>query len=418
MNILIHSNSVTGRYGYSVVFNEVAKGLAKEGHKVYYFGMQTMHPPFKDNDDVVWLGLRYDSFGSDMMENYVRMYKIDAIITGWDVWLPQAQYIPQVTQKYNIPWICHTTINSSPLSPNLYTPFSYAQYLVAPSKYNVDELVNVGFNNVTYVPHGVDLSIYSKKKIKKASYIEGNRPETVFLSVMRNKGYQKNYPALFYAYKTFIENVPEAKEKTRLYILSDPIEPDAMPLDTIRSRIGMQNNIRFIWAKPKSGEDCTIVPTFEGDPEGCIHNANMNFSSEEMAKIYNGADIHVISSAGESFGLPTLESMACGLPQIFPNNSTGPELVGKPKTGFLADIKYQSTTPLSSDTHLVDIMSLAKCMHKLYSDKVVRADCSKNALKHAENYEINKVVKMWSDLVKKVEEDEKKLDYGRNKLGV
>ena len=417
MNILIHSNSVTGRYGYSVVFGDVAKALAKAGHNIYYFGMQTMHPPMKDNDGIVWLGLRYDSFGSDMMENYVRMYKIDAVLTGWDVWLPQAQYIPQVCKKYNIPWICHTTINSTPLSPHLATPFSHAQYLVAPSKYNEFELNRAGFNNVSCIPHGVDLDVYKPNKIEKPAYVMGERPETIFLSVMRNKGFQKNYPGLFYGYKTFLDNVPGAREKTKMYILTDPFEPDAIQLDVLRNKMGLDNHVRFIWSKPDKDEK-TIIPTFEGDPEGVAHNANMNFSSDKMAEIYNGADIHIIASSGESFCLPCAESMACGIPQVFPNNTTGPELVGESKAGLLADIGMNNTTPLISDVQLVSPVSLAKCMHELYINKELRAESAKNAQKHAKNYEINNIMKLWVDLFKKVEENELKVDYTKNKMGI
>jgi glycosyltransferase involved in cell wall biosynthesis len=41
-----------------------------------------------------------------------------------------------------------------------------------------------------------------------------------------------------------------------------------------------------------------------------------NFSDEQMADIYNGADAFVFPSKAEGFGLPLLEAIACGLPAI------------------------------------------------------------------------------------------------------
>ena len=50
-------------------------------------------------------------------------------------------------------------------------------------------------------------------------------------------------------------------------------------------------------------------------------------SEEEMAHLYNCMDVFVLPTAGEGFGIPTLEAMSCGVPICVTNYTTGWELV-------------------------------------------------------------------------------------------
>lgn len=51
-------------------------------------------------------------------------------------------------------------------------------------------------------------------------------------------------------------------------------------------------------------------------------------SGDEMPVVYNAADVYFHPSEFESFGLPVLEAMACGVPVVTSNKATIPELVG------------------------------------------------------------------------------------------
>ena len=51
-------------------------------------------------------------------------------------------------------------------------------------------------------------------------------------------------------------------------------------------------------------------------------------SDEELVDLYNLADLFVFPSLYEGFGIPLLESMACGTPVICSNSSSLPEVVG------------------------------------------------------------------------------------------
>jgi glycosyltransferase involved in cell wall biosynthesis len=49
-------------------------------------------------------------------------------------------------------------------------------------------------------------------------------------------------------------------------------------------------------------------------------------TDEELARVYHGAQLTWFPSRYEGFGLPVLESMACGTPVISSNNSAVPEI--------------------------------------------------------------------------------------------
>jgi len=51
-------------------------------------------------------------------------------------------------------------------------------------------------------------------------------------------------------------------------------------------------------------------------------------SGDEMPVLYNAADVFFHPSEFESFGLPVLEAMACGIPVVTSNKATVPEIVG------------------------------------------------------------------------------------------
>ncbi|GAH81474.1 unnamed protein product, partial [marine sediment metagenome] len=155
-------------------------------------------------------------------------------------------------------------------------------------------------------------------------------------------------------------------------------------------------------------------------------NLNAGTPAEEMVRFYNIADCYISSTMGESFHLPALESMACGTPCIIPNHTTGPQLVGEPKTGLLIEpLKMKNkdifgwTGPQLSDKILIDPVDMADKMTKMYRDKKLREKFSKNAVNFAKKYDWEKVViKKWIDFFEYVEGFVEPLDYKKKKLGI
>ncbi len=425
MRILLMSNSVRGRYGYSNVAGPVGVGLAQAGHEVIRFGMQTIAPPHYGADGLLELGLINDPWGSEILADYLKAYKIDLLITICDLWLPQIQYIPGVVKSLKIPWIGHITINTYPLSP-FFSVLPLVDIIVAPSKFNYNILIEAGVKHVEYIPHGIDTTIFDPCSIPDLKEELKLEDKFCFFSVMRNKGYQKDFYSLFKAYKIFLERNKKAVENSKLVVLTDPTESEGLNLYHLRNYFGLQTNVQFLFQKPehKTTEYVRgvihysgLAPTFEGDPEGFQHRANNGFSIATMAELYNIMDCTVISSQGESFCLPLIESMACGKPVIAPNFSAPVELITESKAGLLANTKSDIPTPIFSSVKIVDENSLAQCMEKMYLDKDFREECGRNGVEYARAYDWKRVISRWTELIKKFEQP-KECNYIEGEMGL
>lgn len=405
MNIAIITNSTYGGYGYSIVGKNVCKGLRDKGYNCIIFGMQTIARTIKDEYGNINIPFRYDPFGSDSLGNYINCYNINLIIGIFDKWLDQWNYLIPLIKQFNIPYIQHITINSEPISPYLHSKVVDANMIVCPSKWNLKLIQNVGLGDKSiWIPHGVDTDIYKpidedeKNKLKEKMNL---KDKFVFLSIQRHKGLQKNFPALFYSYNIFLQNVPDAKKNTRMLILTDPTEPEGMMnLLHLRERLGLQEYVKFVKTKPTS--DCEgLEIASEEDQKAFYHHANFKLDEYEMRKVYGLSDCFVNSSSGESFCLPVLESFAMGLPVVAPNFGAVVELVNESKAGLLAKIKMMYTTPLISDIAYVDEINLAELMNTIYINKKLREEMRENGIKYAQQYDWKtKIVPMWIELLK------------------
>jgi FkbM family methyltransferase len=91
---------------------------------------------------------------------------------------------------------------------------------------------------------------------------------------------------------------------------------------------------------------------------------------EHLPALYSDALCFIYLSKYEGFGLPPLESMACGTPVICSNNSSLPEVVGS--GGIIIDAD--------------DVNSAATKIHKIMTNENYRAELVINGLKRAEKF--------------------------------
>lgn len=411
--VLILSNTIELRTGYGNVFGPIARYLAKQGHEVVYFGLQQIRPPYED-DGIVRVGLRFHPWGEDVLLDYLRAYRIHTLITGIDLFMPQVQYIPDTVSKAKVQWIAHMTVNHHPLSPMLYRAAEACDTLVVPSRFGYRVVREAGFyGDVYYIPHGIDLEVFHRLPASEVSEtrerLRVDDKEFIAVSVMRNKGEAKNFPALFEGWRRAIDQDPRLAREGVLLVLTDPKE--TVDLYQLRSRWSLGDTLRFIWAKPE-GVDLRL--TWEGDPHGMPHHANMNFPASEMARLYNVASCHVITSSGESFNLPCIESQSCGCPQIFPNHTVGPELVGEPRSGLLVPVVYRYTSLILGDIFMADPRGVAEGILRLYRDPKARHEMSQRAVANASLYDWRRILPEWDRLVSRLPA----VDYRRGMLGI
>jgi len=93
-------------------------------------------------------------------------------------------------------------------------------------------------------------------------------------------------------------------------------------------------------------------------------------SSDDRESLYKGAQVLVLPSFDEGFGIPALEAMSAGVPVVVSNRGALPEVVGD--AGLLID-------PDDPD-------SLAAALERLIGDSDLRAVCARRGLERARHF--------------------------------
>ena len=93
-------------------------------------------------------------------------------------------------------------------------------------------------------------------------------------------------------------------------------------------------------------------------------------SEEDLVSLYNVADVLVLPSLYEGFGLPVLEAMACGTPVVVANAASLPEVVGD--AGLLVD-------PRSPE-------AIAKAIAQVLEDPALANDMRKRGFQRAREF--------------------------------
>ena len=105
---------------------------------------------------------------------------------------------------------------------------------------------------------------------------------------------------------------------------------------------------------------------------------------EGLVEILNSADIFLIPSQSESFGLAALEAMSCGKPVVSSSVGGLPELIKHNETGFIAEIG--------------DVDRMAKYVIDLLTNKKKYEAFSKNSRDRALNkFDKSKVIPIYEE---------------------
>ena len=277
--------------------------------------------------------------------------------------------------------------------------------VVAQCGYGYNEMKKAGVEAYGYIYHGVDPEVFypiqnlkyngtceSKVSILKldrgiegkvkwqqydihiAELINGMKGKYIYGMVANNFGLRKQIPRLLKAYSILINDSKQIKDRSILALHTRPISISGVNLIKIVHQLGIQDNVVFAYSA----------------------FGTSGWSEEEMNIWYNLCDVNISASSSEGFGLPTLESMACGIPNIGPDCSSFTELIGNDKDemknrGWLADIATIHQIQDGSERALVSESDLALKMKVSYVEKDKMKTFGENAVKFAGKYTWDKI---------------------------
>lgn len=447
MKIHILSSSLRINSGFSIVARNIANGLKKLNHNVTMTGLQTSYiPEFAygiENlpiqthfiDDMTQYMMTLDRIKPDVVLNIFQAdyeYNDFPKVFKKSIWYPpvEGRDIPQkmandllaikmnggeiVAQtKYgkgeiqlalggiDIPYIYHGFDDKifRPLNIQNSDEIRFCYYSTDNGKLNSDPLMlhkQCCYDCQFINKEQSKCPYYKEEQVSALKFINGKWTEEsmsitdlpkytkgkfVFGFVGQNLGVRKRIERLLKAYSIFIKDSRQLKDRTILHLHTMPIAINGINLIKVIQELGIQDNVIFSYGTHRSSA----------------------WTDESMSILYNTFDVNLSASSSEGFGLPTLESMACGIPNIGPNCSSFTELIGEdPKTrrGLLALVIDWQMIQDGSIRAIVSEADLAYQMKLIYQDGELREHCSKNAIKFAQNYTWEKIIKEWDQLIK------------------
>jgi len=222
-------------------------------------------------------------------------------LTLFDVWTGVAD------GWHELPLVCWVPVDHSPV-PRRVAEWCIKggnKYIVAMSKNGERLLLQAGVprDRLTYIPHAIDRSIWNADVQPVRDLLRV--PEDAHLTIITamNKGKRKSFPEMLHAWTMFAVS----REDAYLYLHTDKWgHMDGINLIPLLKALGApEDRIRWV----------NSVQMRAGVP------------AEMVARLMRSADVLILASRSEGFGVPVIEAQAVGTPVIVSNHTAQPELV-------------------------------------------------------------------------------------------
>ena len=238
-----------------------------------------------------------------------------------------------------------------------------------------------------YLPHAVDPKYFKILEDEEVVALkeESNFEKDKFVVFWNNRNARRKQPGtLIHWFKKFLDKV--GHDKATLIMHTDPNDPNGPNLSSVLHNLNLTSGqVKFSTNK-------------------------LNF--EQLAAIYNMADVTVNISDAEGFGLSTLESLSCGTPIIV--NMTGglQEQVTNGEEWFGVGIEPCSKCVIGSQDipfiyeDRINEDDFVDALEKMYNmSNQERKELGQKGKAHVEeNYNFAKYVLQWNMILKELHE--------------
>lgn len=134
------------------------------------------------------------------------------------------------------------------------------------------------------------------------------------------------------------------------------------------------------------------------------HGTTQGWPVDDLAILYNAADLFVSTSWAEGFGLTLAEAEACGVPVIAQNCSSITEVAGP--GAVLIDPIGLITVTQGQDQWLPDIPAFSEAIEELYLDEQRRTELGQAGLTHVrEDFSWDVAARQFDQLINQLAED-------------
>ena len=231
-------------------------------------------------------------WGLDVLPYYIEDFGADLVLSLQDVWVLPPTYKQTLG---NVAWAVWFPVDHDPIPDKILTSAKAADFPITYSKWGREIAKDAGLDT-TYIPHAVDTTIFSPGD-KIAARQELGLPLDAYIVAMvaANKGFpaRKSFPEALLAFAKFAKS--RADINPVLYVHCDPTTTNkGVDLIEMAKSLGIERRVKYA---PRAAY-------ITGLPD------------EYVANVYRAADVKLLPSRSEGFGLPIIEAQACGTPVI------------------------------------------------------------------------------------------------------
>lgn len=306
-------------------------------------------------------------YGADVMAARWDVIKADAFVVLADIWVFDRSILK------SRPFTCWVPVDHHPIPPMVADKLSSPESIWAMSKHGFQQMKNVGINPY-YVPHGVNTDVYKpidRTEARQRFKLDDDTFFIVTVAANTDGGDRKNLRGMLIAFSRFVSEHPNAL----FYMHTNPQASD--------EGIDLKQMVETLQI-----EDKVIFPDQYAMLSGLYPENVMN-------KLYNAADVFLLPSAGEGFGIPVLEAQASGCPVIVNDFTAQSELCG---AGYkiridVDDLDYTLQQSFRARVRVSKIIDALKLSIEWKDDEALR----KQAREFAVTYDYRKV---YSDFMK------------------
>ena len=214
---------------------------------------------------------------------------------------------------------------------------------------NLKEVTNNNFNinkQIDHVPNFIDLKLYDKRLSKNLRSSYANSDEFILTHISNFRKVKRVNDVID------IFNLVSKMHNCKLLMIGDG--PERLEAEQLSRKYALSKKIKFL-GKLKLIEN-----------------------------ILSFADIFILPSETESFGLVALEAMASKTVVISTNSGGLPEVNIDNKTGFLSDVG--------------DIDKMSKDISNLLSNKELLETMKINAFNHAKSFDLSRILPIYEEI--------------------
>lgn len=308
--------------------------------------------------------------GSDKVKDALEDFKPDLVFCTSDPGLYAVYMGEMMEAKSTVPYLGYVAIEGEPIAHQLWQYALRVGDFFTCSKFGVDTVKANLAKDIDYVYYGIDHDVFKVNGRREQIRAElGWTDKFVVMCVAQNVR-RKQHPRLFEA----ISHLKYKYKQTDI-VLYDHTVPqqqhwlEGWNLNEIAYMYGVFEEVGFN-PQMNNGFGSSIDETGDGIL---------------LPDLYNAADLFVLPSQVEGFGLPAAEAMACGLPCLVTRYAAGWEIVSPAGAGI--PVTDWETHKSGSRYANVDPMDIAKEILRLKRDPKRRQRMSEAGLERVKAFQ-------------------------------